>query len=93
MSFESAHKVLVKALEMSQRSRSNLFGADERNYMIREYGMTEAEVIKIEDLVLNKEITLELCAMCDNKAQIGDLCNVCWQGLEGNDNNALPENS
>jgi len=41
---------------------------------------------------MNQAVAIDICAMCDNKAQIGDLCNICWQELEVDDN-ALPESN
>ncbi len=37
--------------ELILKNRDNLFNADHRNLMIEKYGATEAQFIKIEDLL------------------------------------------
>ena len=51
INFENVFKEMQKINEIMYNSRDNLFSANHRNAMIQKYGYTEAERIKIEDLI------------------------------------------
>lgn len=48
---ESVRDAMLDSIGFSERMRQNLFDADHRNAMIEKYGMSEAEIIDIKDLI------------------------------------------
>jgi len=49
--FEELLKTATMTGRIAEQSRDNLFNADHRNKMIKEYGYTEAQKVTIEDLI------------------------------------------
>ena len=49
--FEDAFKVVQEANKIAAQAKDNLFSANHRGQMLRQYGYTEASRIKIEDLI------------------------------------------
>ena len=45
------YSLFVESQQASEQARDNLFSANHRNAMKEKYGFTEAERIKIEDLI------------------------------------------